>query len=151
MPGKWRAYQLHAFYSEHIRKLRILIQQLVKYERLLLTPRRAEILKKEANLVRTLFLLYYRQRRSEGVTHEANGATDFLWRQPPFNNLHWLLWLCPQECVACRISRLSGYASYYRVFKEGLGAKPPKNPICPPRGKKTIPLFYKQSLVDRLR
>ena len=59
MSAKWKAYQLHAFYSEHIRKLRILIQQLVKYERLLLTPRRAEILKKEANLVRIYFLTYY--------------------------------------------------------------------------------------------
>ncbi|KAI6660969.1 Ribosomal protein L17 [Oopsacas minuta] len=51
MPGKWKAFQLHAMYSEHIRKLRILIQQLVKYERLLITPHRAKILKKEANLL----------------------------------------------------------------------------------------------------
>ena len=53
MPSKWKAYQFDSFYSEHIRKLRILIQQLVKYERMLITPRRAEILKKEANSVRT--------------------------------------------------------------------------------------------------
>ena len=52
MRSRGVATRLHAVYSEHIRKMRLVVRQLVRNERILLPVRRAGVLKKEANHVR---------------------------------------------------------------------------------------------------
>ena len=63
----------------------------------------------------TYLRIDYRQRRSEGAAHTAIPQLILLCRTLDSILLYWLLRLCPQEFAVAAPSKLSVYASDYRV------------------------------------